>query len=75
MLADITNCDTKAKACIDLTRVSLCTGSSECITAIVANMHSLRPCVEVVASWESDMTVLHETKRAGHAIGQTAAAI
>ena len=45
------------------------------ITVILANVHSLRPRAEVVASWEADITVLQETKLAPHAIGQSAAAM
>ena len=39
---------------------------------ISANIHSLRPRVEIVVAWQADVAVIQETKLAPHAIAETA---
>ena len=41
-------------------------------SVISANIHSMRPRAEVIATWDADIIPLQETKLAPHAIAQTA---
>ena len=48
---------------------------SQTITIISANVHSMRPRAEIIATWDADIILVQETKLAPHAISQTAATL
>ena len=45
---------------------------SQTITIISANVHSMRPRAEIIATWDADIILVQEAKLAPHAISQTA---